>query len=125
MNDIKRLKDQQREKHPGFDAYMECMTRSLFTGLASFCLGEFSVLALHLNCISSIFYFVLKGFSGLYFVQKIIQTKIRYPLQYNILASTVTATIVAYEVTSKRTKSCQAAWMATENKHTVLKENEY
>lgn len=39
MNDIKRLKDQQREKHPGFDGYMNCMTRALFTGLASFCLG--------------------------------------------------------------------------------------
>lgn len=40
MNDIKRLKDQQREKHPGFDGYMDCMTRALFTGLASFCLGS-------------------------------------------------------------------------------------
>lgn len=39
MNDIKSLKDQQREKHPGFDGYLDCMTRSLFTGLAAFCLS--------------------------------------------------------------------------------------
>ncbi|XP_058978554.1 transmembrane protein 141-like [Musca domestica] len=103
MNDIRRLKDQQREKHPGFDAYMECMTRSLFTGLASFCLG----------------------FSGFYFAQKIVQSKIRYPQQYNILISTLAATVIGYEVTSKRTKSCQAAWMAAEDKHSILKEKDY
>lgn len=53
------------------------------------------------------------------------QTKIRYPLQYNILASTVGATIIAYQVTSTRTKSCQAAWMAAEDKHSILKEAEF
>lgn len=40
MNDIKRLKDQQRDIHPGFDGYIDCMTKALFTGLASFCLGN-------------------------------------------------------------------------------------
>ncbi|EDW84139.1 uncharacterized protein Dwil_GK13305 [Drosophila willistoni] len=103
MNDIKRLKDQQRDKHPGFDAYLDCMTRSLFTGLAAFCLG----------------------FSGTYFGQKIVQTKIRYPVKYNILLSSLVATGVSYQTTSTRTKSCQAAWMAFEDKHTVLKEDTY
>ncbi|KAI9579782.1 transmembrane protein 141 [Glossina fuscipes] len=103
MNDIRLLKDQQRDKHPGFDSYMNCMTRALFTGLASFCLG----------------------FSGTYFAQKVIQKKLYYPLQYNILISVLTATGIAYHLTSIRTKSCQAAWMAAEDKHTILKENEY
>lgn len=58
-------------------------------------------------------------------MQKIVQTKIRYPLQYNILSSTLAATLIAYEVTSTRTKSCQAAWMAAEDKHTILKEAEF
>lgn len=44
MNDIKRLKDQQRDKHPGFDSYLNCMTRALFSGLASFCLSKFNFL---------------------------------------------------------------------------------
>jgi len=48
MNDIKQLKDQQREKHPGFDGYIDCMTRSLFTGLATFCLSAFSSLGFFL-----------------------------------------------------------------------------
>jgi len=45
---LKRLKDQQREKHPGFDGYIDCMTRSLFTGLATFCLSAFSSLGFFL-----------------------------------------------------------------------------
>ncbi|EDX14434.1 transmembrane protein 141 [Drosophila simulans] len=103
MNDIKRLKDQQREKHPGFDGYMDCMTRSLFTGLATFCLS----------------------FSGTYFAQKIVQSKIRYPIKYNILISSLVATGVSYQTTSTRTKACQAAWMAFEDKHSVLKEKTF
>ncbi|XP_016952620.1 transmembrane protein 141 [Drosophila biarmipes] len=103
MNDIKRLKDQQREKHPGFDGYIDCMTRSLFTGLATFCLS----------------------FSGTYFAQKIIQSRIRYPVKYNILVSSLVATGVSYQTTSTRTKSCQAAWMAFEDKHSVLKEKTF
>lgn len=39
MNDINALKNQQREKHPGFDSYLECMTRSLFSGLTTFAFG--------------------------------------------------------------------------------------
>ncbi|EDW34236.1 GL22141 [Drosophila persimilis] len=103
MNDIKQLKDQQRDKHPGFDAYLDCMTRSLFTGLATFCLG----------------------FSGTYFAQKIIQSKIRYPAKYNILVASLVATGISYQTTSSRTRSCQAAWMAFEDKHTILKEETF
>ncbi|XP_017052641.1 transmembrane protein 141 [Drosophila ficusphila] len=103
MNDIKRLKDQQREKHPGFDGYIDCMTRSLFTGLATFCLS----------------------FSGTYFAQKIIQSRIRYPAKFNILIASLVATGVSYQTTSSRTKSCQAAWMAFEEKHSVLHEESY
>lgn len=43
MNDINLLKKQQRDKHPGFDSYLECMSRTLFTGLASFWLGKLNL----------------------------------------------------------------------------------
>jgi len=120
MNDIKRLKDQQREKHPGFDGYIDCMTRSLFTGLATFCLSAF--LVFFYNCIIIT---QITGFSGTYFAQKIIQSRIRYPIKYNILVSSLVATGVSYQTTSSRTKSCQAAWMAFEEKHSVLKEKTF
>ncbi|XP_039961179.1 transmembrane protein 141 [Bactrocera neohumeralis] len=103
MNDIKRLKDQQRDKHPGFDAYLNCMTRALFSGLASFCLT----------------------FSGSYFTQKVVRTKIYYPIQYSVLVSALAAIGVSYMTTTTRTKACQAAWMAAEDKHSVLKEDIY
>lgn len=40
MIDIKSLKEQQRGKHPGFNSYLECMTRTFLTGIASFSLGN-------------------------------------------------------------------------------------
>lgn len=98
MNDIRKLKEQQKDKHPGFGSYLECMTRALFTGLAGFTLG----------------------FSSIYFTQKLIQRRLPYALQTNILISTLTGSAVAYKLTSDRTKSCQAAWLAAEDKHTSL-----
>jgi len=67
----------------------------------------------------------ITGFSGTYFAQKIIQSRIRYPIKYNILVSSLVATGVSYQTTSSRTKSCQAAWMAFEEKHSVLKEKTF
>lgn len=98
MNDIRRLKDQQREKHPGFDSYLECMTRALFTGLATFTLG----------------------FSATYFLQKLLAKRLPYPLKTSILISSIIGTGASYKVTSDRTKSCQAGWMASEGKFTAL-----
>lgn len=98
MNDIRRLKEQQREKHPGFAPYLECMTRSLFTGLATFCLG----------------------FSTTYFLQKLVSKRLPYQLKTSILISTLVATGAAYKVTADRTSSCQAGWMAAEGKFTAL-----
>lgn len=36
MNDIKQLKEQQKDKHPGFSSYLDCMSRALGTGVAAF-----------------------------------------------------------------------------------------
>jgi TMEM141 protein family len=41
-------------------------------------------------------------------------------MQTNILISTLFGTVVAYKVTKDRTNSCQAAWLASEEKHTAL-----
>lgn len=45
MIDIRQIKEQQKDIHPGFGSYLECMTRGLFTGLSGFCLCEY----IHLN----------------------------------------------------------------------------
>ncbi|XP_050085598.1 transmembrane protein 141 [Anopheles aquasalis] len=100
MNDIRALKEQQRDKHPGFDSYLECMTRSLFTGLATFSLG----------------------FAGVYFLQQIGQRYLPYTRKGNVLVATLVSTVAAYKVTSDRTLACQARWMAVEDKYSVLQE---
>lgn len=98
MNDIRRLKEQQKDKHPAFGSYLECMSRALFTGLAAFTLG----------------------FSSTYFLQKLLAKRLPYPQKTIILVSTVIGTGASYKVTADRTKSCQAGWMAAEGKFTAL-----
>ncbi|XP_058119170.1 transmembrane protein 141 [Anopheles ziemanni] len=100
MNDIRLLKDQQREKHPGFDSYIECSTRSLFTGLATFSLG----------------------FAGVYFLQQVGQRYLPYTKKGNILVAAIVSTVASYKVTSDRMRACQARWMAVEDKYSVLQE---
>ncbi|GAB0097642.1 uncharacterized protein DMENIID0001_133070 [Sergentomyia squamirostris] len=98
MNDIKALKNQQKEKHPGFNSYLECMTRTLFTGLTAFGFG----------------------FSGTYFLQKLLQKHLPYKKNLFILTSSVVGAGIAYKVTRDRTQACQSAWLAFEEKHTAL-----
>lgn len=93
MNDIKRLKEQQREKHPGFSSYLECMTRALFTGLSTFALG----------------------FSGLHFTQKLLEHRLPYDrTKTGVLISVCVSVVATYKVTSDRTHDCQQQWIESE-----------
>lgn len=69
--------------------------------------------------------FCYLAFSGCYFTQKIIRAQINYPIQYSVLVSALVAASVSYTATTTRTKACQAAWMAAEDMHSVLKEDSY
>lgn len=64
------------------------------------------------------FFFV--GFSGTYFLQKLLSKRLPYPQKTIILVSTIIGTGASYKVTADRTKSCQAGWMAAEGKFTAL-----
>ncbi|KDR13949.1 transmembrane protein 141 [Zootermopsis nevadensis] len=101
MENINELRKRQSEIHPGFGSYLECMTRALFTGLAAFTLA----------------------FSGSFIGQSLLKKNLPYGRNGHILASSILAAIVSYQVTTQRTKSCQAAWMAAEDKHTYFKED--
>lgn len=99
MNNIKQLKDQQRDVHPGFDSYLECQTRTLVHGLSTFALA----------------------FSTTYFAQKLLGKRLPYSANVSVLVAALVGSTVSYKVTKDRTEHCQAAWMAFENKHTALK----
>lgn len=39
MNNIERITERHKDKHPGIGSYLECMSRAYATGLSGFCLG--------------------------------------------------------------------------------------
>lgn len=68
-----------------------------------------------------IFLFLLfLAFGGTYITQHLLDKRLPYSRKYHIILSSLVACGVAYKVTSERAKSCQAGWMAAEDKHTFL-----
>jgi hypothetical protein len=63
------------------------------------------------------------GFSTAFCAQSLLKKKLPYTLSGNILVSSFVAVLVGFQVTSVRAKSCQAAWLAAEEKHTYFTEN--
>lgn len=113
MNDINALKNQQRDKHPGFDSYLECMTRGLFSGLATFAFGEHR--RVHALSHSFTDHTLISGFSGFYFAQKLLSRRLPYNEKYFILISGVIGASAAYSVTKSKTYVCQKTWVDTEH----------
>jgi hypothetical protein len=61
------------------------------------------------------------AFSGSFIGQTLLKKHIPYGKNTYILLSAILATGISYHVTKQHTKSCQAAWMAAEDKHTYFK----
>lgn len=98
MNNHSDVIKQYKGAFPAFGGYMECMSRTLLTGLSSLCLT----------------------FGGIYISQHMLSKYLPYGRKNHIIVSSVLACGVAYQVTSVRAKACQAGWMAAEDKHTFL-----
>lgn len=98
MNNNSELINQYKEAFPAFGGYMECMSRTLLTGLSGFSLA----------------------FGGTYITQHLLINYLPYSRKNHIIFSSLVACAVAYKVTSVRAKSCQEGWMAAEDKHTYL-----
>ncbi|XP_065348171.1 transmembrane protein 141-like isoform X2 [Cloeon dipterum] len=102
MNNVNQLKQQYSGTHPGIGSYLECMTRALLTGLSTFTLT----------------------FACVYVPQNILKKRLPYGPGGKILSSTILASATAYYITSKKSKLCQAGWLAVEEKHTYFTEQE-
>lgn len=72
------------------------------------------------KCNQCIFF---SAFSGSFIGQSLLKKHLPYGKNAHILVSSVLATGISYQVTTHRTKCCQAAWMAAEDKHTYFKES--
>jgi hypothetical protein len=64
---------------------------------------------------------ILSAFSGSFIGQSLLKKHIPYGKNTYVLLSALLATGISYQVTTQRTKACQAAWMAAEDKHTYFK----
>lgn len=54
------------------------------------------------------------GTSGLFLIQKVIQKRLPYPLQWNLLISTAASSVGSYAVTRWETMKCTDLWMLIE-----------
>lgn len=64
------------------------------------------------------------GFASTFYIQSTFQKKLPYSPKGNILVSSIVAMVIGYQVTSIKSRTCQAAWLAAEEKHTYFTENE-
>lgn len=145
MNNVSELKSRYNQIYPAFGSYTgissscihnyfifhtigvaECMSRALFTGLSSSILGISHRFNAGYGKYKIIFFiiFFFQGFSTAFCVQHLLKNKLPYPISGNILVSSFVAVVVGFQVTSVRAQSCQAAWLAAEEKHTFFTEND-
>ncbi|XP_068191627.1 transmembrane protein 141 [Antennarius striatus] len=89
---IRRVDDEVAAKHPGLGRYAACQSHAFMKGTGTFALGAV----------------VLFGF------QKVLQRKLPYPLQWNILISVVGSSFGSYAVTRWETQKCSDLWLLLE-----------
>uniref|UniRef100_A0A8C3FUA9 Transmembrane protein 141 n=1 Tax=Chrysemys picta bellii TaxID=8478 RepID=A0A8C3FUA9_CHRPI len=66
------------------------------------------------NCIHTHAGLVLTGISAAFVLQKLINKKLPYPLQWNVLLSVVAGSVASYTVTRVETRKCSNLWIYLE-----------
>lgn len=89
---LTKVDDAVAAKHPGLQQYAACQSYAFMKGTASFILGT----------------------AGLFFAQRVLQTRIPYPLQWNLLVSIVSSSVFSYTVTRWETMKCSDLWLYLE-----------
>ncbi|XP_053196207.1 transmembrane protein 141 [Scomber japonicus] len=89
---LTKVDDALAAKHPGLGRYAACQSKAFMKGTGSFILGT----------------------AGLFAIQKVLQKKLPYPLQWNLLISLVTSSVASYAVTRWETQKCSDLWLLLE-----------
>ncbi|KAL0965458.1 hypothetical protein UPYG_G00281500 [Umbra pygmaea] len=89
---LTKVDDALAEKHPGLQQYAACQSHAFMKGSGTFMLGTI----------------------GCFLLQMAIQKRFPYPLQWNLLISTVTASVGSYAVTRWETRKCSDLWILIE-----------
>ncbi|XP_040915051.1 transmembrane protein 141 [Toxotes jaculatrix] len=89
---LSRVDDALVAKHPGLESYAACQSHAFMKGTGSFVLGA----------------------AGLVAVQRALQKKLPYPLQWSLLISVVASSVGSYAVTRWETQKCSDLWLLLE-----------
>ncbi|XP_041816603.1 transmembrane protein 141 [Chelmon rostratus] len=89
---LTKVDDALAAKHPGLGSYAACQSHAFMKGTGSFILGM----------------------AGFFAIQKALQRKLPYPLQWNILISVVASSVGSYAVTRWETQKCSDLWLLLE-----------
>ncbi|XP_056600848.1 transmembrane protein 141 [Triplophysa dalaica] len=89
---LSKVDDAVAAKHPGLQQYAACQSYAFMKGTASFILGT----------------------AGLFIVQRVLQKRMPYPLQWNLLVSIVASSVFSYSVTRWETRKCTDLWLFLE-----------
>ncbi|KAM6902193.1 transmembrane protein 141 [Xenentodon cancila] len=89
---LTKVDDELVAKHPGLETFAACQSHAFMKGTGTFVLG-------------------VAGFFG---VQKALQKKLPYPLQWNLLISIVASSVASYAVTRWETQKCTDLWLLLE-----------
>ncbi|XP_031133962.1 transmembrane protein 141 [Sander lucioperca] len=89
---LTKVDDVLAAKHPGLQRYAACQSHAFMKGTGTFILGA----------------------GGLFAIQKVLQKKLPYPLQWNLLISIVVSSVGSYAVTRWETQKCSDLWLLLE-----------
>jgi len=89
---LQRVDDAIAAKHPGLQQYAACQSHAFMKGTGTFIIGT----------------------AGLVVLQKLIQKKLPYPFQWNLLLSVVASSVASYSVTRWETQKCTDLWIYLE-----------
>ncbi|KAI9524602.1 hypothetical protein NQZ68_016611 [Dissostichus eleginoides] len=89
---LTRVDDAVAARHPGLQSYAACQSGAFMKGTGTFVLGA--------GC--------------LFAIQSILQKKLPYPLQWNLLVSIVGSSVGSYAVTRWETQKCADLWILME-----------
>ncbi|XP_056443953.1 transmembrane protein 141 isoform X1 [Gadus chalcogrammus] len=89
---LRRVDDALAAKHPGLQQYAACQSSAFMKGTGTFLLGT----------------------AGFFVLQKALQKRLPYALQWNLLVSFVASSVGSYAVTRWETRKCTELWLLLE-----------
>ncbi|KAM9306188.1 transmembrane protein 141 [Pholidichthys leucotaenia] len=89
---LTKVDDALVAKHPGLERYAACQSHAFMKGTGTFTLGV----------------------AGFFVLQKALQRRLLYPLQWNLLISIVASSVGSYAVTRWESQKCSDLWLLLE-----------